>query len=93
MLIVQSIGRRKRELVGFLRIGAVVLGVIALSLSRAADAPPVLDDVVVTGERTGPGMWHVHHGAANVWILGSMTPLPKGITPRSSNSCSPPPSG
>ncbi len=83
MLIVQSIGRRKRELVGFLRIGAVVLGVIALSLSRAADAPPVLDDVVVTGERTGPGMWHVHHGAASVWILGSMTPLPKGITWRS----------
>jgi uncharacterized protein YbaP (TraB family) len=28
-------------------------------------------------------MWHVHHGAASVWILGSMTPLPKGITWRS----------
>jgi len=28
-------------------------------------------------------MWHVHHGAANVWILGSMSPLPKGITWRS----------
>jgi uncharacterized protein YbaP (TraB family) len=42
-----------------------------------------MDDVVVTGERTGPGMWRVHHGAAQVWILGSMSPLPKGITWRS----------
>jgi uncharacterized protein YbaP (TraB family) len=38
---------------------------------------------VVTGERTGPGMWRVHRGAAQVWILGSMSPLPKGITWRS----------
>jgi uncharacterized protein YbaP (TraB family) len=37
----------------------------------------------VTGEHTGPGMWHVHRGAAQVWILGSMSPLPKGITWRS----------
>lgn len=49
----------------------------------AAEPPPVLDELTVTGERTGPGMWHVHHGAANVWILGSMSPLPKGITWRS----------
>ena len=42
-----------------------------------------MDDVVVTGERTGPGMWHVHRGTAQVWILGSMSPLPKGITWRS----------
>jgi len=42
-----------------------------------------MEDVVVTGERPGPGMWHVHRGAAHVWILGSMSPLPKGITWRS----------
>jgi uncharacterized protein YbaP (TraB family) len=46
-------------------------------------APPMLDEVVVTGERTGPGMWHVHRGSADLWILGSMSPLPKGITWRS----------
>ena len=39
-----------------------------------------MDELVVTGERTGPGMWHVRHDAAQVWILGSMSPLPKGIT-------------
>jgi uncharacterized protein YbaP (TraB family) len=42
-----------------------------------------LDEVVVTGERTGPEMWHVHREASDVWILGSMSPLPKGITWRS----------
>ncbi|MEP6545969.1 MAG: TraB/GumN family protein [Gammaproteobacteria bacterium] len=46
-------------------------------------SPALMDDVVVTGERTGPGMWHVRRGTAQVWILGSMSPLPKGITWRS----------
>src|SRR5579859_7145338 len=45
-----------------------------------ADEPTAMDEVVVTGERTGPGMWHVHHGSAQLWILGSLSPLPKGIT-------------
>src|ERR1700722_697827 len=54
------------------------------SACRADQAPPpVMDELVVTGERTGPGMWRVHRGAAQVWILGSMSPLPKGITWRS----------
>jgi uncharacterized protein YbaP (TraB family) len=48
---------------------------------HAQQAPPsLMDEVVVTGERTGPGMWHVHHGSAQLWILGSLSPLPKGIT-------------
>jgi uncharacterized protein YbaP (TraB family) len=52
--------------------------------ARAEDAQPqVMDELVVTGERAGPGMWHVHRGHANLWILGSMSPLPKGITWRS----------
>src|SRR4030088_3255997 len=57
--------------------------VVPTTVCRAAQPPPVLDALVVTGERAGPGMWHVHHGAAQVWILGSMSPLPKGITWRS----------
>ncbi|MGO9512855.1 MAG: TraB/GumN family protein [Steroidobacteraceae bacterium] len=51
---------------------------------RADQAPSqVMEELLVTGERTGPGMWHVHRGAAHLWILGSITPLPKGITWRS----------
>jgi uncharacterized protein YbaP (TraB family) len=61
------------------------MAVGVLSMACHADPPPpvpppVMDELVVTGERTGPGMWHVHRGAAEVWILGSMSPLPKGIT-------------
>jgi uncharacterized protein YbaP (TraB family) len=67
---------------------SIAAGLLTLSLfsiaSRADQAPPqVMDDVVVTGERTGPGLWHVHRGTAQVWILGSMSPLPRGITWRS----------
>jgi uncharacterized protein YbaP (TraB family) len=51
--------------------------------SATAAPPDQLQELVVTGERTGPGLWHVHKGAANVWILGSISPLPKGITWRS----------
>ncbi len=52
--------------------------------SRPDEVPPQqLDEVVVTGERPGPGMWHVHRGSAQLWILGSISPLPKGITWRS----------
>jgi uncharacterized protein YbaP (TraB family) len=63
----------------------------AVSGARAggeAPAPPpsvpsALDEIVVTGERAGPGMWHVHHGGADVWLLGTLSPLPRGITWRS----------
>jgi uncharacterized protein YbaP (TraB family) len=54
-----------------------------------ADPPPAtppLDEVVVTSERTGPGMWHVHRGAANLWILGSISPLPRDMTWRSTQA-------
>jgi uncharacterized protein YbaP (TraB family) len=57
---------------------------IQLVRGQAANGPAdVLDEVVVTGERSGPGLWHVRRGAAELWILGSLSPLPKGITWRS----------
>ncbi len=62
----------------------VLAGSWAAAPSRAGEPPPQqLDEVVVTGERPGPGMWHVHRGSAQLWILGSISPLPKGITWRS----------
>jgi uncharacterized protein YbaP (TraB family) len=65
-------------------IAASLLTAGVFSLACRADQPPqVMDELVVTGERTGPGMWHVHRGTAQLWILGSMSPLPKGITWRS----------
>jgi uncharacterized protein YbaP (TraB family) len=65
-------------------IAAALAAILAVVLVRADEVQaPALDEVVVTGERTGPGMWHVRHGEANLWILGSMSPLPRGITWRS----------
>ncbi|HZE44243.1 MAG TPA: TraB/GumN family protein [Steroidobacteraceae bacterium] len=61
---------------------SLLAGCFAAAACRA-DQPPALDEIVVTAERAGPGMWHVHRGAANVWILGSISPLPRDITWRS----------
>jgi uncharacterized protein YbaP (TraB family) len=56
---------------------------VAQRSSVEPPAPAVLDEIVVTGERAGPGMWHVRHGSADVWLLSSLAPLPRGITWRS----------
>ena len=55
----------------------------AAPAAAAPGSPDQLQELVVTGERTGPGLWHVHKGAAHVWILGSISPLPRDITWRS----------
>ncbi len=43
----------------------------------------MIDELVVTGERTGPGLWHVRGSAGEAWIMGTVSPLPKDITWRS----------
>ncbi|MDB6098267.1 MAG: gumN, partial [Gammaproteobacteria bacterium] len=58
-------------------------GRAAMAVTIAEKPAPPLDEIVVTAERAGPGMWHVHRGDANVWILGSISPLPRDITWRS----------
>jgi uncharacterized protein YbaP (TraB family) len=64
-------------------IAASLLAGCWAAAGRADQLPPALDEIVVTAERAGPGMWHVHRGAANVWILGSISPLPRDVTWRS----------
>ena len=60
---------------------AIALATFGTAVLAADQAPPTqLDEVVVTGERSGPGLWRVHRGAAQLWVLGSLSPLPKGIT-------------
>ena len=53
---------------------------VGASTEQPAPAP---EEIIVTAERAGPGMWHVHRGDANVWLLGSISPLPRDITWRS----------
>jgi uncharacterized protein YbaP (TraB family) len=70
-----------------MRIAATLLAILLTGICAAArgagQTPAPLDEIVVTAERTGPGMWHVHRGAASVWLLGSISPLPRDITWRS----------
>jgi uncharacterized protein YbaP (TraB family) len=71
-----------------MRIATAILatGLCAAGVTANASTEqpaPALDELVVTAERAGPGMWHVHRGDANVWILGSISPLPRDITWRS----------
>ncbi len=51
----------------------------------AENVPPAsgiidLDSVTVSGAQPGPGVWRVSKGDHNLWILGSLSPLPEGIT-------------
>jgi TraB/PrgY/gumN family len=49
----------------------------------APPAPASLDEVLVTGERPGPGMWRVSKDSHELWILATLQPLPKAMTWRS----------
>ncbi len=55
----------------------------AAPASASPQPPTQLEELTVTGERTGPGMWRVHRGDSQLWILGSISPLPRDITWRS----------
>jgi uncharacterized protein YbaP (TraB family) len=57
--------------------------IVTFSLAGNFAPAQALDEIVVTAERSGPGMWRVQRGDANVWILGSIAPLPRDITWRS----------
>jgi hypothetical protein len=59
---------------------------VAFAASRpvaAADEVTSLEDVLVTGERPGPGMWRISKGDHELWILGTLEPLPKAMHWRS----------
>ena len=49
----------------------------------APAVPASLDEVLVTGERPGPGMWRITKGDHDLWILATLQPLPKNMIWRS----------
>jgi uncharacterized protein YbaP (TraB family) len=51
--------------------------------ARIEDSPQNVDEIVVSGERAGPGLWHIQKGAAQLWIFATVSPLPKDMTWRS----------
>jgi len=70
-----------------MKIAAVVTVylVLAAGVSRAADPPqnpPTADwasieTVVVTAQSEGPALWHIKKGDSEIWILGTVGPMPK----------------
>src|SRR5690606_3027255 len=41
------------------------------------EAPTVLEAVMVTGTQPGPGLWRVSRGDSVMWVVGTVSPLPK----------------
>ena len=58
------------------RLYLVALCVLAGITSPAATAAEALDEVVVSGEQPGPGLWQVRHADHTLYILGTLSPLP-----------------
>jgi uncharacterized protein YbaP (TraB family) len=54
---------------------AAWLSLGSVSVDPPSEAP--MAEVVVTGEHEGPRLWKVRKGDHVLWILGTMTPLPK----------------
>lgn len=46
---------------------------------EASDTIPTLDTMMVTGEQPGPGLWKVSKGDNVLWILGTISPLPRKL--------------
>jgi uncharacterized protein YbaP (TraB family) len=54
-----------------------------MEAAAADETAAKVEEIVVTGERAGPGLWHVYKGSAQLWIFASISPLPKDMTWRS----------
>lgn len=71
------------------QVGGFVLGLLLSAPAVWAQAAPAsvakpaaatdLAAVTVTGSQPGPSLWRVSKGDHVLWILGSMSPLPKGM--------------
>ena len=62
-------------------LAVLLLGAAAPATS--ADEP--LDEVVVVGRYPGPPLWRVSNGANELWIFGTLSPIPKDMTWDSAN--------
>jgi uncharacterized protein YbaP (TraB family) len=45
--------------------------------AASAEPAPPIEEVVVAGQHEGPRMWIVRRGDHTLWILGTLSPLPK----------------
>jgi uncharacterized protein YbaP (TraB family) len=52
--------------------------------AAAAAAPQQLEEIAIVGERPGPRLWKISKGDHVLWLLGTLSHLPKRMTWRSS---------
>lgn len=64
-------------LVSLLASGVQAQGEHAGIAPSAQESTELMDEVVVTGEWSGPQLWKITKGDHVVWILGTLQPLPK----------------
>lgn len=62
---------------------AFAQGAESLARHTRTAAGDTVEEVLVTGEHPGPGLWKVLHGENTLWILGTHAPLPRRLTWRS----------
>jgi TraB/PrgY/gumN family len=74
-----------RSLRGWVLAAYLGLAVVSSALRGAEPPSPsdTLPEVLVTGERPGPGLWRVSKGNHTLWILATLVPLPRQMTWRS----------
>lgn len=66
----------------------LLLGCLLSSAVAQAEPPPpppdaptaLLETVVVSGAQPGPGLWKVSKGEHVLWVLGTLSPLPKRMS-------------
>lgn len=67
---------------GFL---SLLLSVSPVQAQDALSADAVqMETIVVSGEQPGPGLWKVTKGDHVLWVLGTLSPLPKDMSWKSS---------
>ena len=55
----------------------------AAATTTATVAEEVIEEVTIIGEAAGPGLWKIRNGDNTLYILGTLSPLPKKMTWRS----------
>jgi hypothetical protein len=51
--------------------------------NTAAESAPVIEEILVSGERPGPALWSATRDGKKLWILGMYAPLPAAMSWRS----------
>jgi uncharacterized protein YbaP (TraB family) len=67
-------------IVGALVVGTGVACAADLPSSTLATDEPSTEEVVVEGQHEGPRMWRVAKGDHVLWVLGTISPLPRKMT-------------